>query len=349
MNEKEIYRIKENRIHLKNYFRKFLPHRCNGIWETEYEIDYVGKNIKQKFVKQKSKSNKKNFHIDKVKKQFIAITTEINVVMREDSNIHIFQNGKTGIALLLIATYCSEEKEEIIIDETCIEKFQKNRNNLATEKETTLHFGSMGYVYGVGLVAHYSLNNNLSFGTYSNPMKKKKTIINDEKYMMDIVTKCMLNAMFSLQRKIPKVHEVFFSISNFINQKLVNHPSNLEKSVSKCDIPINLSCQFNVNATTKYSHTERDSSYTIIHVPRQNQVNDKFIFYFKISSNEELRIQLEPNTTISYSSYLLTHSQRKNEDFDSGENCFVNISSYFSKRLFDNISTSLNRIEIENK
>ena len=108
---------------------------------------------------------------------------------------------------------------------------------------------------------------------------------------------------------------------------------------------MNLSCQFNINATTKYSHTERDSSYTIIHVPRQNQVYDNFSF--KISCNEELQIQLKPNTTISYSSYLLTHSQRINEDFDSGKNHFVNISSYFSKRLFDNISTSLNRVKIE--
>ena len=128
---------------------------------------------------------------------------------------------------------------------------------------------------------------------------------------------------------------------------MVNHPSNLPKNVSKWDIPMNLSCQFNINATTKYSHTERDSSYTIIHVPRQNQVYDNFSFYFKISCNEELQIQLKPNTTISYSSYLLTHSQRINEDFDSGKNHFVNISSYFSKRLFDNISTSLNRIQIQ--
>ena len=123
MNINEIYRIKENSIHLKNYYRKFIANRCNGIWETEYEIDYVGKNIKRQFFKQKSKSNKNRFHIDKVKKQFIAITTEINVVMKEDPNIHIFQNRETGIALLLLATYCSEEKEEIIINETCIEIF----------------------------------------------------------------------------------------------------------------------------------------------------------------------------------------------------------------------------------
>ena len=141
----------------------------------------------------------------------------------------------------------------------------------------------------------------------------------------------------------------FFLISNFINQKLVNHPLNFEKKVSKLDIPINLSCQFNINATTKYSHTERDSSYTIIHVPRQNKVCDNFFFHFKISKNEELRIHLKPNTTISYSSYLLTHSQRKKGDFDPGKNHFVNISSYFSKRLFDNISKSLNRKKIKNK
>ena len=200
MNKKEINQIKENRIYLKNYSRKFIAHKCNGIWETEYEIDYVGKNIKHQFEKQRSKCNKKVFQVDKVKKQFIAITSEINKFMREDPNIHIFQNGKTGIALLLIATSCGEELEEIVINETCMEKFQKNRNNLATEKETTSHFGSTGYVYGVDLAAHYSVNNNLSFGTYSNPLKRKRTIINDKQFMMEIIKKCMSNAMFSLKK-----------------------------------------------------------------------------------------------------------------------------------------------------
>ena len=73
MNKKEIDWIKENSIHLKSYFRKFIPHKFNGIWETEYEIDYVGKNIKQQFVKQKSKSNKKSFRLIKLRNNLLQL------------------------------------------------------------------------------------------------------------------------------------------------------------------------------------------------------------------------------------------------------------------------------------
>ena len=124
INKNEFNWIKENIVHLKNYSRNFLTNKYKGICETEYEIDYLGKNVKQQFEKQKCKSNKNEFQIDKVKKKFIAVTSNINVEMREDPNIHIVENGKTGIALLLIASYCSDEEEEVIIDETCINKFK---------------------------------------------------------------------------------------------------------------------------------------------------------------------------------------------------------------------------------
>ena len=165
--------------------------------------------------------------------------------------------------------------------------------------------------------------------------------------MKEIIKKCMSNAMFSLQKIIPKLETTFFLLSNVVRHQLVKHSSNLPENMTQQEIPLNLSSQFNINATTKYSHTERDSSYTVIHVPRQKQVHNCFFFYFKISKNEELQIQLKQSTTIAYSSYLLTHSQRLNGNFDTGKNHFINISSYFSKRLFDSISTSLNRIRTQ--
>ena len=122
--------------------------------------------------------------------------------------------------------------------------------------------------------------------------------------------------------------------------------------MTKEDIPIYLSCQLNVNATTKYSHTEKDSSYTIINVPDQSMTNNVFYFYFQISKNEDLRIKMQPNMSLSYSSYLLTHSQRKLKLKDSSKgkqsqkdeiSPFINISSYFSKRLYNNITSSLHR------
>ena len=89
----------------------------------------------------------------------------------------------------------------------------------------------------------------------------------------------------------------------------------------------------------------------IVHIqlftfPDRNKCITVF-FNFKILKNEELQIQLKQSTTIVYLSYLLTHSQRLNGNFDAGKNHFINISSYFSKRLFDSISTSLNRIQTQ--
>merc|ERR1712032_801366 len=173
---KEMKRIRDNNIHLRNYSRKFMEYKCNGIWETHYEIDYVGKNVKQQFNKQRCKSNTNMFQMNQVKNNFLTVTCNINMEMKEDTNIYIIQNGETGIALLLIATIDNTEKQPVVIDDECIKKFKKNRNNLASETSTTQHFGSMGKVYGVGLVAHYSMDNNLSFGKYSNPRKKKKKL-----------------------------------------------------------------------------------------------------------------------------------------------------------------------------
>ena len=88
--------------------------------------------------------------------------------MKGDPNIHIIENGETGIMLLLIATFFNAEEEPVIINNSCIKKFKKKRHNLASKIETTSSFGSMGNFYGIGLVGHYIMNNNLSFGRYSN-------------------------------------------------------------------------------------------------------------------------------------------------------------------------------------
>ena len=76
------------------------------------------------------------------------------------------------------------------------------------------------------------------------------------------------------------------------------------------------------------------------------QIKQKIItifFHFWLSKNEELRIHLKHNTTISYASYLLTHSQRLHGKIYPKMEPFVNILLYFSKHLFDRISISLHR------
>ena len=103
-----------------------------------------------------------------------------------------------------------------------------------------------------------------------------------------------------------------------------------------------VSTQINFNTQTKFSHTELDKSYTLIHVPGKVQQNNPFYFYFQLDGKDDLKIKLFSGITLSYSSYMLTHSQRTNKELKKDDN-FYNISSYLSNRLYNNIVCSFNR------
>ena len=125
------------------------------------------------------------------------------------------------------------------------------------------------------------------------------------------VNTCMKNAISSFQKVIKNVDQWMFLISTVVHEKICAEKDNIPRNMTKDSVPLFLSSQLNVNATTKYSHTERDSSYTVIHVPTQEMNQNNFYFHFQISNNKELQIKLEKHVSMCYSSYMLTHSQRK--------------------------------------
>ena len=75
-----------------------------------------------------------------------------------------------------------------------------------------------------------------------------------------------------------------------------------------------------LNAETEQPHTECDCSYTIIAVPNQMLIGTMF----------------------TYSGYLITHCQQIRYK-DLNKKLFVNIVSYGSKRLFENMMESFQR------
>ena len=103
-----------------------------------------------------------------------------------------------------------------------------------------------------------------------------------------------------------------------------------------------------LNAETEHAHTECDSSFTIICVPNQEvnrkakKIKNSGSFEFVVSHEETIVIPMEIGTIITYSGYLLTHRQQiRNKDSEVPP--FVNLVSYNSKRLFENMLESFRR------
>ena len=102
-----------------------------------------------------------------------------------------------------------------------------------------------------------------------------------------------------------------------------------------------------INAQTQLPHTEHDSSYTLITVPQQNKVkkvkgNNKARFEFIMNESQTIVVSMRPGTVFSYSGYMLTHRQQIIEGAEDSEP-LINIVSYNSKRLFNNLMESFRR------
>lgn len=95
----------------------------------------------------------------------------------------------------------------------------------------------------------------------------------------------------------------------------------------------------NVDASTKTLHTERDATYTIISVPKQEQEDIGSNFQFVLTKGKSLFLKMDSLVTFAYSAFFLTHRQ----NHDSGTNN-INVSSYGSQRLFFNARRSITRI-----
>jgi len=109
-----------------------------------------------------------------------------------------------------------------------------------------------------------------------------------------------------------------------------------------------------VNAQTAFQHTEPDSSYTIITVPKQSKRTSKSRFEnvgkfeLIINDGKTIVIPMKIGTIFTYSAYMLTHRQQiAHENSDNDQ--LMNIVSYNSKRLFSNMMESFRRDISEDK
>ena len=96
----------------------------------------------------------------------MTISVDIDENMRNDTNLHIISTGTTGETLILLETFDHNEAPPVFIDSEIVKMFKQYKYNLASKTTTTSHFGSEGNFFGTGLVPHYHLDKELSFGEY---------------------------------------------------------------------------------------------------------------------------------------------------------------------------------------
>ena len=105
-----------------------------------------------------------------------------------------------------------------------------------------------------------------------------------------------------------------------------------------------INCHVCINAMTNDLHTEMDSSYTLICVPKQLDENYKRLetnFLFQINDEKTIRIPMNERMVFMYSGYMLSHHQvlEKNQS----DTTFINLATYGNKRLFHNMMSSFRR------
>ena len=103
-----------------------------------------------------------------------------------------------------------------------------------------------------------------------------------------------------------------------------------------------------LNVETEQPHTECNSSYTIICVHNQILNESKYTnkncgsSKFVINPQATIAVPMCVGTILTYSDYLLTHRQQICNK-DPNAKSFVNIVSFNSKQLFENMMESFRR------
>lgn len=101
-----------------------------------------------------------------------------------------------------------------------------------------------------------------------------------------------------------------------------------------------------VDAFTLRKHTERDCSYTLITVPKQDGLGVGhtsgyfFNFYLNNEAGDVIRVPMQLGTSIFFNGYFLTHKQSRAIDHVP---TFVNISAYGNQKFFQSAQCTIMR------
>jgi len=196
----------------------------------------------------------------------------------------------------------------------------------------------------------------LTFGRYA---EKKRKAEHNETYgkMNQIMLEYLHDAKTFPCTIISKIDEKMMAFDTATQRFLssVFADITLEKSRNNDTVlePF-MSSQININVTTLIPHTALDVSSTLIYIPAQTTKNHEYGFEIKFNHFTSMIIKLIEGTTLLYSAYMVTHRQIKlnhtspkstHTERNQSKEEFINISTYYSTRLYSHIKTSVQRFQ----
>lgn len=285
--------------------------------------------------------------------QNICIVNTRFDLKRKKNKIKLFK--PSGIVVLMIAmekknTTKNDKDNKLQWGRLIIEMCQRCKNNVIMSNMVN-HHGSVGSIYSFGNQGVFKKEKNSTVGPYA-IMKRydDDRQIEIENIASQIETAAsgeMFAAVHNLSCVIPNLGQLLFPVLDIGHDLQKSWGDvNLKKVSKGPDSMWNMSVC--VNASTADFHTEKDVSYTLIAVPKQDhsmakKMGNTYQFLFKLNENNCISFDLHPNISFCFSGTFLTHRQKGNDSKESDDNKFVNLSSYGNYRLFTHIRKSFLR------
>ena len=361
--------IVSNNVTVRDFIPLMIDFSLKKVRQTFFKVsrDDIGVNIAPHL---KILKNDNLLCLSAVERNFLSITTEIDSTLRNDNMICLLGDSvpnSSNMVLLFLATYNKDVPKKSNLKKNA-SLFRQNRFNINGNGTSGNHFGSSGESYGIGFVPKYRQNKfGLTFGQYAE--KKRKTDHVETYGKMNQVMLEYLHEAKTLPCSIISRIDEKMMVFNTATRRFLSSvftDVTLEK-LRKKDTGIEpfMSSQININVTTLIPHTELDVSSTLIYIPVQTTKNHEMEYGFEIKFNHftSMTIKLIEGTTLLYSAYMVTHRQiklnqtspkstptetnmyiNKSQASKSKEE-FINISTYYSTRLYSHIKTSVQRFQ----
>ena len=252
----------------------------------------------------------------------------------------------SGIVVLFISIYNPIKSHRRLWIDDDKRRLEKCKPNITVSFS---HYGSSGYVASFGNKGSFDKAVVSSVGQYSTKKSKnqvKQLFIEEESQEYEnLIAIHIAFSVKDLSVVIPNIRTILNPIVKTafeIQQK--DKELNIKEGKATVDGCWHTSIC--INAETKCFHTEEDCSYTLITVPQQNVVNDRYDFIFQLKGNKHINLHMLPGTSFIFSGMYLTHRQNRLIDTNSNEDNehFFNIASYGNKRLFSHIRSTLKKL-----
>lgn len=305
-------------------------------------------------VEKGARFTEESFSIIVVTKESLR-TSKLNLGNPFQHMLFVMTGDVTGDYVLVAywnvdATFMQEFK----IDDNFVDRLRMYKPNI--NSTNTKHHASVGYAYGYGIKASFkALKDNahkISFAEYATKKNKYLDISQvekEDKYQLQSLInqtgQCLESCAGKYNAKGPCLLRSGTCIIKETMLRFQYHIPELTTIAQPLSEYGFYAAYYNFNFETKNRHTENDSSYTLIGVPKQQWIQEgensptTFNFCIRgINDADPIRIPLKVGTSIIFHGGLIVHHQVRNKQKN-----LMNVSAYGNKRLFSNIRRSIRR------